>query len=459
MRSYVLTFLTANFIFKVLGRLESIPTGILETRMSLAKCVGEATDRFFEDHEISLVSLSIIEPKNTMRFAIALDRLLFSELFSRSNLSIIIKKTTVPHSSEYYLKKIDNYIIQVRRPMEIKDNLRVLKIHPTWNSHAKFLVVSATIFEDPYVVASGIFKQLWRSKIANGIVLLTNPNNTSLFTVYSWIPFSEKYCTTGFDETRILDKCRFGHFLKGAHWFPRKIHRNLHGCLFRVRAVVWPPYVLGPEKEVIKDKSLIKINDGLEAMLVNTMAEIANFSINYTVADRLQDWGTVYKNGTTTGAFLALKNEESDIAIGSFAATIERNMYFDYIIYNMPESMTWCVPHAEDTDQWKKLLMVIPIRKCLNDTAFDKNAATCTPRLYMKYAVNLYVAEDGTPLLYCFRDSVVTYPLEMLLDILLQKIEKHYNLRVLIIVYDFETTLNPVKLNILYRTSDHVKRF
>lgn len=516
------------------------------TRTSLAKCVGEATKLFFNDADNSLVSLST---SNHTESVIATDTLLFSELFAGSNMSLIIKKPSTVKKSEFYYKKIDNYIIQIKDATEIYKSLQILKKYPTWNSHARFLVVSAAVFYQPKIIAASVIEQLWLENVVNGVVILPDPGNVTSFIAYSWFPFTEGHCTNGNTEILIVDRCNFGRFFSGKNWYPNKVPRNLHGCLFKVRAVVWPPYVLPP-----KNGMGLTFTDGLEVRLLNTMAEVANFSISYSVSEKVQDWGNIDKDGTATGAHLVLKNREADIAIGSFAATVMRNYYFDYVTYNIPESLTWCVPHAKNQKKWKKLLLVIPaelwfftisiflvvsicmwglsnfenndsssykifssciqntfsifvnmavkvqpksfpvrilfiiwvffslhfsalyqtslisiltkpkyeqqvttiydifendlemwfisntkqyfldksdwvsiqirkewndcedIEKCLNATAFNRTTAVCIPRTYINYAVTHYVTRKGKPLLYCFKDSLVTFPLEMLLS-------------------------------------------
>lgn len=307
-----------------------------------------------------------------------------------------------------------------------------------------------------------------------------------------------------------------------------------------------------PESKVSETENQYVFKDGLEILLLNTMAEMANFSVVYTISDIVQDWGAISYNGTASGALLYLKNEQADVAISSFAVSIETNRYFDSIIYALPEALNWCVPRAPLIPQWKNILVVLSvdtimlllaayviiscciwrlslsnpeesdfykklvnclqnslsilvnssaniqpkstlvrclfllwiffslhlsvgyqsslmgvfaktnhqkqintfqeifenklklwllptarpyflsddveslkvlknwkdctdINICLHKTAYDRDSATCTPRLYQQFVTRRYVSKDGEPLLYCFKESIVTYPLQMLL--------------------------------------------
>lgn len=53
------------------------------------------------------------------------------------------------------------------------------------------------------------------------------------------------------------------------------------------------------------------------------------------------------------------------------------------------------------------------IHECLARVAYQKDSAICIPRLYMEYAYNGYVDVNKQPLVYYFRDSVVSYPITM----------------------------------------------
>ncbi|KAF5299275.1 hypothetical protein FQA39_LY02448 [Lamprigera yunnana] len=531
------------FSHKSWCKLEPIPEIDLSKRVSLSKCVSKVLESFSEKSDCTLVSLSTIEIITNS--SIAMDSVLLQEIFNRGSRSIIIQKTGDPSFEEWYIKKIDNYVVQIRLASELQDKLRILKSYTTWNAQARFLIISSNTFDHPIEAANAIVGQLWQQHIVNAVVLLADPQNETFSTAYSWYPYSQGVFADSNDKVLLIDKCHFGRFIFKKSWYPNKVPNNLNGYSLKVQPVIWPPYVLPPKSG--------QFLDGVEIELINLMAKVANFSVIYLNIDstRPGGWGFVYENGTAEGSLLKLKNEECDILIGSFGATNERHKFYDYIVYNFPESLTWCVPHAKDAHPWVKLFMVLPgrliifsiilclcvsfllwgfcyfepkeasvyktllgsmqntflayfsisvhaqprslrarilfllwvffalhitalyqsslvsvltkptykqeintlsgilehdlniwilstmkryfmenntvnnkihavwkicknINDCLNDTAFSKASATCTPRLYIEYAVNRYLTKKGDPLLYCFKDSIVTYPLDML---------------------------------------------
>lgn len=548
---FFVNFLSVFFI-EIHSHLKPLPDE-LSSRLSLAKCVGTASSTFFEEGDILLVSLPVHEVSAFQASATVLDRLMFVELFNRSHVSLVIKKTTNFRKDEHYQKAVDNYVIQVRAVHELSENLNMLQGYISWNPHAKFLIVSVTIYEDNNLAAENIIQHLWNVKVFNAVVALPNALNLSQFDIYSWFPFSEGRCGDMFNKFQIIDSCSFGIIEKRINWFPQKVPHNLNGCPIKVRTVVWPPYVLSPEKKVEGTENQYIFTHGVEIMLMNTIAESANLSVNYTLSDTIQDWGLIDKNGTATGTLLHLIKEESDVAISSFAASIETHMFFDTIPYPIPESLKWCVPHADIYPSWKSFLTIVStdtwcwfgfifliigiclwkfsriqkmeiplykhlpnclqvtfavlfnvsiriqpktntvrllflvwvifslhfnvayqtslisvfakakyehqistvqeifgknlnlwflptekrffsnaedwlsakvlqnwrdckdINECLYKTAFLKDSAVCTPTMYLTFIKDRFVTRSGDPRLYCFKNNIVTYPLEMLL--------------------------------------------
>lgn len=53
------------------------------------------------------------------------------------------------------------------------------------------------------------------------------------------------------------------------------------------------------------------------------------------------------------------------------------------------------------------------IHDCLARVAYQRDSAICIPRLYLEYVNNRYVDANKQPLLYYFKESVVSYPVTM----------------------------------------------
>ncbi|KAF5289202.1 hypothetical protein FQR65_LT00088 [Abscondita terminalis] len=335
------------------------------SRLSMAQCVANASKIFFGKGESLLVSLPVYEVSSKQSSGTVLDRLLFKELFEAGHLSVIIKKTKNSKKDEKYQKTVDNYVIQVRNVSELPENLKMLQGYPSWNPHAKFLIISVTLYEDNTSSAAFIVEQLWLQKIANGVILLTNQKDSTIFDAYSWFPFKNGNCGNNFEKVNIIDQCRFGKIFKNVNWFQNKIPRNLNGCPIKVRTVVWPPFVLPPTKKIINGTNQYEFKDGVEIRILNTMAQTANFSIIYTVSDQIQDWGQIFSNGSASGTLLYIKEEKADIAVSSFSASENTHLHFDIITYPIPESLKWCVPRADFVPVWMYFITVLRPEICL----------------------------------------------------------------------------------------------
>lgn len=528
------------------GRLEPLPDELTE-RVSLADCIVSCCSRFFTGEEMITVSLSPEEVGQDQPSATVTDRILLPRLTNVGKWSLLITKSSSRTTN--FFKQTGSYIIHIRTKDEIKRHIENLKKYRSWNPSAKLMVVSTEIFNNASDVVGGIVETLWSAKVVDGIIILPDSKKPSFFSVYSWFPYSAGNCGNDFYKIKILDNCTFGDFEENADLFPNKIPKKLNDCPVRVRVVQWPPYVM-PPKNHISGTEIYDFNDGLEIKLINTVAERANFKIIYYMSNTTQNFGTVNSNGTTTGIFSALKEERTDIALGSLALSDERGNKFDFSTTYHVESLTWCVPHAKSqpsiekltntlkTETWvvlviaclcctilvwalsnfekremdvyktfpsvmqntllvimatpvkhlpkttvvrlffflwifsslvmdiyyttymistltsasyagqintldqildyKLKLYIMPntiqyfngstwqmkrilkewnncthINDCLARVAFQRDSTVCVPRLYMEYVYNSYVDADKQPLLYYFKESVVSFPITM----------------------------------------------
>lgn len=93
-------------------------------------------------------------------------------------------------------------------------------------------------------------------------------------------------------------------------------------------------------------------------MLMNTIANQANFTVIYSISERDQNWGMINKDGSSSGMMKTLLDEEADIGLGALATLYYRHWYFDTSVTYLQESITWCVPHAMPEPKWKCLLII-----------------------------------------------------------------------------------------------------
>lgn len=539
-------FLLAIVLKASEGRLEPLPDELTE-RLSMADCIVSCCLKFFTGEDMITISLSPEEVNDDQPSAIVSDRILLPRLSRVGKWSLLVTKSSSRNT--HLFKQTGSYIIHIRTANELKSHIENLKKYHSWNPHAKVMVVSTEVFNNASGIVGAIVETLWSAKVVDGIIMLHDSLDPSYYSVYSWFPYSAGNCGSNFYKIKNLDNCTFGYFDQNVNLFPNKIPKKLNDCPVRVRVIQWPPYVM-PPKEHIAGTEIYEFDDGLEINLINTIAEQANFKIIYSMSNTTQNFGNVDSNGTTTGIFSALREEKTDIALGSLALSEEGGEKFDFSTTYHTESLTWCVPHAKSqpsiekltntlkTETWvvlvvaymffsilvwglsklekrefgtykrlpnvmqttlsvilgmavktlpkttivrtflflwilsslvmdiyyttfmistltgssymgqintlneilenKLKLYLMPntiqyfngttwqmkqilkewkncshIHDCLTRVAFQRDSAVCIPRLYMEYVYNRYVDADKQPLLYYFKESVVSYPIAM----------------------------------------------
>lgn len=533
-------------------KLQTLPDEITP-RISLSYCIVFGCQRYFNgSSNILLVSLPLSEVNPLKPSSIRLDNLLLYDVFNLYKFSVFINKAD--HKIQQYVavSKAESYIIQIRNKYDVDGTLSKLKLHDTWNPAAKFIVISASYYQDHYDVAAHIVQVMWKLKIINAVILLPKTDNSVFYNVYSWLPYNEGKCGVEFSEVKIIDLCAFGNFSKGINWFPNRIPNDLKKCEVKVRTIIWPPFVNYPIRR-IPNTNQYEFQTGIEIKIMNTIAKAANFTVNYTLSDRMQDWGGIGANNTSTGMMASLINEEVDIGMCSLSATILRHLSFESSLPYIEEALTFCVPQSDLKPYWMKVMAILsievllscficimlitiisvhlarnenaeantykeytsnilnilcmlmsspvfmlpktgPVRflimtwvifclnlntiyqtslisvlssrtyeqklttvedlinsnldiyilstdkkffredsstitkivkskskecndmeECLAEVAFKKDAAMLTPRTYYRYISNKYIADDGHALVFCFRENMVSYQIEMLM--------------------------------------------
>ncbi|KAK5650340.1 hypothetical protein RI129_001369 [Pyrocoelia pectoralis] len=179
------------------------------------------------------------------------------------------------------------------------DNLEEFQWILSSSQRQKLLMVSTLPLADMEVVLKEYY--------ANEVIIIRLENESSSFVLY-------KGCKTS--GLLINDKCSQSNFLQKYQVFNK--HPTLKGCFFQVQTVIWPPYVLPSSKATF--------SNGLEILIMNTLAQYQQFSIEYNVCDQHN------------------LEHNHQIGIGSYYATNELHMKYDTVAYHLQESFTWCVP-------------------------------------------------------------------------------------------------------------------
>ncbi|KAJ8955695.1 hypothetical protein NQ318_008567 [Aromia moschata] len=324
------------------------------SKISLSQCVAEASRRFFT-RRFDSVTFTLPLNRSQGRLAATFTDTTLEALALSGNKPLLIKNLN--DRKNFRLgrsSKSHSYIIQIKGSGEFDSSMEQLKSFPSWNPHARFLVVSPTVFEHPQSVAAEITRSLWNHKVINGVVLLANPEDTDNYTVYSWYPYDGNSCGDKYQNTLRINYCSFGRIQTNRSWFEEKLPKQMNNCTIKVSFIDWPPFVL--TSGVVSPASNYFINQGIEVNLVNMVAANLNLYVSY---QHSESWGDVEMNGSATGALQVLRNHSIDIAIGGYSTTYSRSVYFDMSRPHMQEAIVWCVPRVPSLAGFTNMINII----------------------------------------------------------------------------------------------------
>lgn len=322
-------------------------------RLQLVSCMESIADKYLNG-KIGTVLLTSFESTKFGNLT-SLENLLLKSLFNKETLSISILKVSnkLTHSMEL-LWRDDFYIIHIRSTKELVDGLVVLTNNKSWNPHANVIIISTNNFKNFNNVIGNFTEQLWKEKSLNVIFIFPN-KHSNIFDIVTWFPYSEESCADNFSKTKVINQCINGTLSSMEELFVEKIPLSLNQCMVRVRTVSWPPYVIFPQGHPPAQRSDINFTEGFEIILLNQIASIANFSINYSISQDILDWGALDFRGERVGLFKTLLSQQVDLGISALAATPIRYQLLDPSEAYTFEFLTWCVPISRLKPEWMTL--------------------------------------------------------------------------------------------------------
>lgn len=330
-----------------------------DMRISLAKCISEASDQNFKPFEVITISLAPILNDTSYYQSTALDGLLLPELFDKNKWTLLVKQPSWGRPSMFqshtYLTftKSDSYVIQLNDFTKIENQLHYLKRHPSWNPHAKFIIILTSYYENEGHLLEFITRRMWWCDILNGVIILADKNKAANFNIYSWFPFSDGSCGNKFNKLLHIDSCYDGVMTNNTDWFPNKLPPKMNNCTIHVRTLDYPPYIVKPQR--VGNTSYYHIRKGLEAQLMNLVASTCNVYMQYEIVKNDSVGDFAWPANQSTGLMGALKRGDADIAVASLSATWQRHLNLDSTSAYFQDSVGFCVPHSDETSQWEKL--------------------------------------------------------------------------------------------------------
>ncbi|KPJ17694.1 hypothetical protein RR48_07178 [Papilio machaon] len=388
-----------------------------------AECVLKLSAKYFVEKKALSGSIVVI---NINSYASTTQSLLLQTINGGMKYSVMVKDSTFPHANAtHFPEKAKNYLLILEDKSELTRN--ILQVHqlPSWNPLAKAVVYyqlrTGEVGEN---VAMDFINELRTYKLLKSIVLIHDAFEDEVIS-YSWRPYTDTNCGGECDSVYVLDTCKDGNFVEGEQ-LRNIIPIDMKGCPLIVHAIVAEPYVMSPSRKISKYADIYEFDMGGEINLIKTIAEFTNMSLYIFMSEKEENWGTINRNGTATGAYALLRNDSIDLMIGNIEVTRRLRKWFHPTTSYTQDEMTWCVPRAKQAATWDNLLIIFqwPTWIAINyevttfsegvrRAAFDRNFAVVSSRRQAEYQdQNL---GKGTSYIYCFPESDNLYKYSVVL--------------------------------------------
>ena len=187
-----------------------------------------------------------------------------------------------------------------------------------------------------------IFQILWNMQIGRANILLEDGDHISMMT---FIPFNVKACNDV--NPVIINTFINGSFLNN-NFFPKKF-TNLFNCTIKIAAAETQPTIM----KNINDGSL----KGSDIELIYQLAKMINFHDEIHFIPLPESWGSIYANGTVTGALGKVVAGIVDLTIGSYFMTNLRMQFMSSTRAYQFMPLILIIPPGKPYTSFEKLFM------------------------------------------------------------------------------------------------------
>ncbi|KAI2474125.1 Ionotropic receptor 122 [Diabrotica virgifera virgifera] len=301
------------------------PVTDISTEKSLNICAAELSRIYFKDQFDDSVTVIF---ENTTKF-LTLRSFLVHKLANENKACYIIslKKAVLSFKSTTLFKHI---LIEISSVDKFKETIEMVKVLPSWNPKANFLVVSFTKFGNAKVVANILFTLLWKEDIAPIAVLLIDQNNLTDFNIFTRSSIYGTNIDVSVSNT-------YKGLVRESTTYSKTVFSINKFKKVRAKFYPWRPFV------IYNGISFNLKNPGIEVKLIKTLAQIFNLTVEFYGIDTCAS-GEVFDNGTVTMEFQELANNKFDIIFGGYTLTYGRMLYFNPSVPYYLDELLWCVP-------------------------------------------------------------------------------------------------------------------
>lgn len=184
--------------------------------------------------------------------------------------------------------------------------------------HGYFAIVLLKILPNHYDIVQCILNDCWNLHIPNAVVVApsrNNRNNDNSAKIYRFYPNTNEYCN------KVIPAEMENFPNNSTEIFDNKM-KNWHGCPLIMAAAQNEPHMI-----LLKSKNS-ETNyeaNGIDGSLINNLADILNFKL---IVKKVSGKGFILENGTITGAFGLINNEQANFTMGEHGFSAMRIKHF-----------------------------------------------------------------------------------------------------------------------------------
>ncbi|XP_011553447.3 uncharacterized protein LOC105384854 [Plutella xylostella] len=357
-KEILLILLSLHFISRVQSENPLLTTdGNSDQIAEAAECVLKLSAKYFVEKKALSGSIVII---NINSYVSTTQGLLLQTIHGGTKYSVMVKDSFYKHANaSHFPEKAKNYMLILEEKSELTRNIKQLNKLPTWNPLAKAVVYyELEGNETGPEVAINFINELRSHKLFKSIIFIYSPANEEVV-AYTWRPYGGDNCGGECTSVYVLDRCSDGDLQqveKQSEMFPA----DMRGCPLVAYAVVSEPYVMPPVMRLTNTSypDAYYFDRGGEINLIKIISEFTNTTLIIRTSDIPENWGVIQPNGTATGAFEILRQDEVDLVIGNIEVTRTIRKWFDPTVSYTQDEMTWCVPRAGQAPTWDNLVII-----------------------------------------------------------------------------------------------------
>ncbi|CAG9797469.1 unnamed protein product [Chironomus riparius] len=305
---------------------------------AMSRAVIDYIVNYFYDKSSTVTMYHISQPENINK---NLD--MMNEILYHVKTKIVIQVDSLMDVKLSTRKRISNIIF-----VDSFESFKIIHEKMDYN-HFEFqgyyLIVVTSHVYDIYLKMMRIFEALWTNKIINANILFMPQENTNDAILFTYFPYSNYYCENVVPIQ--LNHFRGDSWMRKINYFPRKLS-NFFGCHLRVATFNNPPFMI-----IKEDENGVITVDGVEGILLRVLSQRFNFNVDLYLPQTL--WGSIYKNGTSTGAVKMIVDSEVNFTLGFFASIPIRDAVMQPTSVYYTTNLVWMVPPGKPQIALEKL--------------------------------------------------------------------------------------------------------